>query len=239
VKPLAVHGCLFGFYASVREATDLALITGSCSRSTPDVLPPPIRAGSAATAGLDRAGNQREWPLILDAACNAYALLLVAVVRVTSLVNSDRIFKRYREADENGRKELHALWVAATAQLRIYGSSQRMDLDRLKQLTPAVQNRGTLWRITRNLEVGVIDPNVSPVHHGGEFQFARMSVTVCSKEPGPRFAPRQRRRRCETKRDGSLASFWPGTGSRLTTMGAKIMMPFSPFLTERPTWFHM
>jgi hypothetical protein len=124
--------------------------------------------------------NLREWPLILDAACNAYSLLLVAVVRITSLVNSERIFKRYREADENGRKELHGLWVAATAQLRIYGSSQRMDLEQLRRLSPAVQNRGTLWRITRNFEVGVIDPKVSPVHHGGGFEFKKMSVTVCS-----------------------------------------------------------
>ncbi|MGH9620994.1 MAG: hypothetical protein ACRD45_14980 [Bryobacteraceae bacterium] len=136
--------------------------------------------------------NQREWLVILDAACNAYSVLLIAIIRITSLMGSPLLTQRYQTAkDDNNVTEMNALsqlWVTARAKLVLFGASQKMDLAQLRSLTPAVQNHGTLWRIQPELAAGVIDPNVEPQGFGGSSR--KMSVTVCSKDqtsPNPTY----------------------------------------------------
>jgi hypothetical protein len=124
--------------------------------------------------------NHRLWPLILNGACNAYALLLVAVVRIQSVVSTTRMWERYDAADERGKGEFHELWNSAIAKLKVYSICNRLNLEQLRNLTPAVQSRGTLWRLVANLECGVVDPSVTPSNFGGNDR--RLSVTVCSKD---------------------------------------------------------
>jgi hypothetical protein len=126
--------------------------------------------------------NHRLWPLVLAGACNAYATLLVAIVRLKSIVSSTVMSEWYKKADADGKQKLQTLWDIAEAKLTLYGACNAVNLDQLKRLTPVAQNRGTLWRLTRNFEVGVMDPGVSPVPHWGAFEFSKMSVTVCSND---------------------------------------------------------
>ncbi len=126
--------------------------------------------------------DHRLWPLVLSGACNAYAVLLVAIVRLKSIVSSTAMLEWHKNADADGKRKLQDLWDIAEAKLTLYGACNKLNLDQLTKLTPVALNRGTLWRITRNLEVGVMDPNISSVHHGGGFEFKKISVTVCSHD---------------------------------------------------------
>ena len=125
--------------------------------------------------------THRLWPLILNGACNAYTVLLVAVVRLHSIVTTNLMLERYKQADADGRKELKDLWNAATAKLETYSVCNRLNLEELRGLTQATQNRGTLWRMTPVLEVGVIDPRLTATRFYGGPALG-MSVTVCSQD---------------------------------------------------------
>jgi hypothetical protein len=128
--------------------------------------------------------NHRLWPLILNGACDAYTLVLAALVRIHSVANTTAVFERYKEADERkdetSKKELRDLWNSAIAQLRVLSVSNKLIFEQLTNITPLAQNRGTLWRLVANLECGVVDPNVTVSHFGGDDK--RLSVTVCSKD---------------------------------------------------------
>lgn len=132
--------------------------------------------------------THRLWPLILNGACNAYTVLLLAVVRLHSIVTTNVMMERYKQADEDGRKELKALWNAATAKLETYSVCNRLNLEELRGLSQAVQNRGTLWRMTPVLEAGVIDPRLEPTRFYGGPALG-MSVTVCSQDQTKPDAP--------------------------------------------------
>ena len=129
--------------------------------------------------------NDARWPLILDAACNAYSVLLVAVMRLKCIVTSSALLDRYKKAldnkDADDKRDLEDLWNAATAKLLTYGVSNRLNLDQLSGLTPAVQARGTLWTVSENLRAGVLDP-ISPHDFGGGLR--KVSVTLGWQDQG-------------------------------------------------------
>jgi hypothetical protein len=125
--------------------------------------------------------SHRQWPLILNAACNAYTILLIAVVRLQSIVSGGAMLKRYREADANGKAELKALWEVAAGKLETFRAGNRLFLEQLNALTPPAQQWGTLWRLTAALEAGaLIDPNKGQTNFGGRER--KLSVAVCSKD---------------------------------------------------------
>jgi hypothetical protein len=127
--------------------------------------------------------THRRWPLILNGACSAYTVLLVAVIRLHSLVTSNAMLKRYSAADAAGKADLKELWEAAAAKLEVYGVASRIHLAQLRELTQPAQYRGTLWRIEPHLQVGVVDPRVAPATVGNDgWEWNRISATVCSKE---------------------------------------------------------
>ena len=127
--------------------------------------------------------GHRMWPLILNGACSAYTVLLLAVIRLHSLVTTNIMLDRYRDADAAGKAELKDLWNAAAAKVEVYGVASRIHLMQLRALTKPTQDRGTLWRIEPHLQVGAIDPALAPAGIGiNGWEWKKMSVTVGSKE---------------------------------------------------------
>lgn len=143
---------------------------------------------------LSSSDNQKHplWPLILDATCNAYTVLLLAVVRLQMIVSSEGVLKRYRAAaeaqDEDKQRDLRDLWSSAAAKLEVYAVSNRINLQQLQGLRSAVQGHGTLWRFAPGLEAGLLDPTFSPTGMGGNSP--KLSIAVCSKDqalPNPAY----------------------------------------------------
>ena len=125
--------------------------------------------------------GHRQWPLILNAACNAYTTLLVAVFRLQSIVRGRAIFERYQTADQNGKADLKALWEVAAAKLETFRAGNRLFMEQLNSLTAPARQWGTLWRLTAAFEAGsLIDPNNGQTNFGGRER--KLSVTVCSKD---------------------------------------------------------
>lgn len=130
--------------------------------------------------------NQRDrhWPLILEATCNAYTLLLIAIVRLNSIVCGKPILEQYRAAreagDERRKADFNNLWDAAASKLEVYSVCNRLNLKQLAALRATAQNWGTLWRLIRRQECGVVDPKVQPSEFGGDDK--KLSVTVCSQD---------------------------------------------------------
>ena len=124
------------------------------------------------------------WPLILNATCNAYSMLLMAIVRLQMIVNSEGIRKRYVAAveakDENMKRDLNNLWSSAAAKLQVYAISNRLNLRELEGLRSAVRSHGTLWRTVPGIEVNLVDPAFQSLETGG--YFSRQSATVYSKD---------------------------------------------------------
>ena len=143
---------------------------------------------------LSNSSNQTHplWPLILDATCNAYTVLLLAVMRLQMIVASDGVLKRYRAAltagDESRKSDLQNLWTSAAAKLQVYAVSNRLNLEELRGLQSACQGHGTLWRFTPGLEAGLVDPKFSTSGFGGNSP--RLSIAICSKDqalPNPAY----------------------------------------------------
>lgn len=125
--------------------------------------------------------SHRQWPLILNAACNAYTTLLIAVFRLQSIVRGRAMLERYLKADENGKADLKALWEVAAAKLETFRAGNRLFMEQLNSLTAPAQQWGTLWRLTAALEAGsLIDPDKGQTNFGGRER--KLSVTVCSKD---------------------------------------------------------
>ncbi len=132
------------------------------------------------------------WPLILDATCNAYTVLLLAVMRLQTIVASDGVLKRYRAAveagDETAKADLRNLWNSAAAKLQVYAVANRINLEELRGLRSASHGHGTLWRFAPGLEAGLLDPKFSTSGLGGNSP--RLSIAVCSKDqalPNPKY----------------------------------------------------
>ncbi|MBV8571609.1 MAG: hypothetical protein JO319_13415 [Acidobacteriaceae bacterium] len=149
-------------------------------------------------------GNEKKphWPTILSAACNAYTSLLIAVMRLFAVVNSDAMADRYRKAKEKkklgeegsnkelaqqGEKEiaqLDELVDVANAKLIAFGWCNNLQLKALEQLRTAVRNRGTLWYFKENegLHERVIDPldNATDMDLGHAYKV--MSVTAGTRD---------------------------------------------------------
>jgi hypothetical protein len=132
------------------------------------------------------------WPLILDATCNAYTLLLLAIIRLQMIVASDGVLKRYRTAlaagDESAKSDLRNLWSSAAAKLQAYAVSNRINLEELRGLQSAAHGHGTLWRFTPGLEAGLLDPKFSTSGLGGNSP--KLSIAVCSQDqalPNPAY----------------------------------------------------
>lgn len=124
--------------------------------------------------------NHPRWPVILDAACNAYSVLMIAVMRLTTIVTSIEMGEEYDKADEHEKRQLEELWDTAVAQLRIYSVVNKVTLANLRSLVPVAQNWGTLWRLKPELECGVVNPSVQTSQFGGADK--KLSPTVCSKD---------------------------------------------------------
>ncbi len=135
---------------------------------------------------LSTSANQTHtrWPLILEASCNAYTVLLLAVIRLQTIVTSKAILERYRKAvqakNQDAQRDLKELWSSAQAKLQVYAVSNRINLGELQGLLSAAHGHGTLWRLRPWLEVGLLDPQFSISGLGGDAP--RLSITVCSQD---------------------------------------------------------
>ena len=142
------------------------------------------------------------WPIVLDGACNAYALLLMAIVRLRCIVSPDSLKLHYLEADqikdpnerEEKKKKLADKWDelvdVANAKLISFGWCNELHLQDLKELAQAARNRGSLWRVGPDdyeLRAGLVEPSAQ---YDLNNRTLKMSVAVRAKEltlPFPKY----------------------------------------------------
>jgi hypothetical protein len=128
--------------------------------------------------GQKKSQELSEWPIILNAACNAYALLLMSIVRLRCIVSIDPahspdlaawLLEADRIADpqkkEEVKKRLAEQWDelvdVANAKLISFGWCNQIQLKDLRDLAQAARDHGSLWRVgdkNYELRAGLIEP---------------------------------------------------------------------------------
>jgi hypothetical protein len=101
--------------------------------------------------------DQKRWPIVLAGVCQAYTDLLLTVITLMSLVSTDAMTKRFAEAEAlpepkktEVRRILNQLLVIATTRLIEYGACSDAQLEYLRAILPAAQNRGMLWQVDKS-----------------------------------------------------------------------------------------
>jgi hypothetical protein len=117
----------------------------------------------------DKQGHEL-WPVVLKVWCDAYTDLMKSTIQLASLLDesSKRLWLDLAPPSQKAHveKSLSNLWSLGKARLLQYGSANNLQLENLKELRSAVQNRGML------LHIGVVtSPKYShPVYAGNVIQ---------------------------------------------------------------------
>jgi len=133
------------------------------------------------------------WPVILSAACNAWADMMSAALTLLSLVHTDQLQDQYEKAkkltdsEKTGQTEfaLMKLQASVIGRLLLLKADNKIVMKKLDALVEAAQNRGMFWQIADNKEGSLyFGTNISQ----GKFtylnnsEYKRIAVAVTRKD---------------------------------------------------------